>query len=75
MIINGERSAAQETRANLWAKVLGFLAPALIPPAHIGLLLYFWSRYTRPVDTFRCQNSCFDTVFKGNTLLLWLYLG
>ncbi|SPP76271.1 uncharacterized protein LOC117580330 [Drosophila guanche] len=43
----------------------GSLAPALIPPAHIAILWYFWENYARYVDRHFCTCSCWDTVFKG----------
>jgi len=43
----------------------GSLAPALIPPAHIVILWYFWENYARYVDRHFCTCSCWDTVFKG----------
>lgn len=48
------------------------LWPAIIPPMHIAVLYYFWSRYTRVVDRDSCRNSCWDTVYKG--LLSFYYL-
>lgn len=48
--------------------LLGYLAPALLPPLHIGLFYYIWHQYSRRVDKRYCTCSCWDTVFKGKFL-------
>lgn len=45
--------------------ICGSLGPALIPPAHIAILWFFWQNYARYVDQRFCTCSCWDTVFKG----------
>lgn len=47
----------------------GTLGPALIPPAHIAILYYFWQNYSRNVDHRFCSCSCWDTVFKGKSFV------
>ncbi|KAJ1528074.1 hypothetical protein ONE63_007992 [Megalurothrips usitatus] len=47
------------------SNVVGYLAPALLPPLHIGLFYYIWHQYSRHVDKRYCTCSCWDTVFKG----------
>ncbi|KAG4076982.1 hypothetical protein HA402_015969 [Bradysia odoriphaga] len=58
-----KRSGMQALR---WLPGLcGGLGPALIPPAHIAILWFFWQNYARYVDQRFCTCSCWDTVFKG----------
>ncbi|KAJ6642361.1 hypothetical protein Bhyg_07309, partial [Pseudolycoriella hygida] len=45
--------------------ICGSLGPAIIPPAHIAILWFFWQNYARYVDQRFCTCSCWDTVFKG----------
>lgn len=54
-------------------EIFALLWPALIPPAHIAVLYYFWKDYTRVVNRDSCKNDCWDTVYKGNIYVLFFF--
>lgn len=56
--------------SNRIAIICGCLAPVFFPPIHIGILYYFWEDFSRSVDKHFCSCSCWDTVFKGEFIII-----
>lgn len=49
-----------------------FLAPVFIPAIHILVLDKFWSDFNVNVNKEHCTCSCWDTVFKGIKVNIYL---
>ena len=54
------------TYFSIFSILIGALLPLLIPLIHFGVVSRLWDQYSFSVDIYKCRNTCWDTVFKGN---------
>ena len=53
----------------IFSILLAAVLPMIIPLLHFGVIYRLWDQYDYSVDTKKCRNSCWDTIYKGNNLL------
>lgn len=63
--------AASTSSFSKRAQCIALLGPILLPAIHIFILEKFWSDYTVKVSREHCTCSCWDTVFKGEAVIVF----
>jgi len=67
-----DQDAMAVSTSSSWKKMqcIALLGPVLVPAIHIFILEKFWSDYTLTVSREYCTCSCWDTVFKGEVVIV-----
>ena len=53
-----------------YSSALAAAVPVMIPALQFGFIYKIWDKYNKKVDRHNCRNTCWDTVFKGECILI-----
>ena len=59
-----------EWKVWIYCSLLAASVPIIIPAVQFGYIFNLWAKYNKPVNKNLCSCSCWDTVFKGNNIIL-----